>query len=309
MSSTELSLAAASEMAETYGQTTAQVLTVQRTVAKNTTPEELAMFLGLGRRYDLDPFAKEIWCVVPMKDGHRKTDNDGQLAAPMIMAGRDGFLKIANRHEAYEGMASGVVYNGEDFHLTQTDDPGGPVQFLHRVDYATRAQKGGKPIIAYAIVYRSDRSIPMVEVASWDQYGRKNAEGSAYTSWAKYPDAMLVKVAESIALRKAFSITGVSSAEEVEGVDLEDRVVPERVPLRQPRASLRSRGIDQPTRQRESVRVDVQDRTDVELPAEPVWAEGDAHPEAGDVPWLPPDPNEEGQATLDVDEKGGKADE
>ena len=44
-----------------------QVALVKRTVAKDATNDELKMFLHLSGKYNLDPFAKEIWFLKAKK--------------------------------------------------------------------------------------------------------------------------------------------------------------------------------------------------------------------------------------------------
>lgn len=57
------------------------------TVAKGCTPEQFMLMLELARRYQLDPFARQIW------------------ATPAgIFVGRDGFLAIAHRSGDFDGM-------------------------------------------------------------------------------------------------------------------------------------------------------------------------------------------------------------
>src|SRR6185312_14774920 len=59
---------------------------IRRQVAPNCTNAEIGHFLELAAHYDLDPFAKEVWCA-KNRDGSRL----------LIMVGRDGLRKIAQR--------------------------------------------------------------------------------------------------------------------------------------------------------------------------------------------------------------------
>jgi len=57
------------------------------TVAKGCTPEQFMLMLELAKRYQLDPFAHQIW------------------ATPAgIFVGRDGFLMLAHRSGDFDGM-------------------------------------------------------------------------------------------------------------------------------------------------------------------------------------------------------------
>ena len=162
-----------------------QVNTIKSTVAPKATNEELDMFLSISSTYGLDPFLREIWCV----------DMGGRT---VITTGRDGYLKIANRNPNYDGMVGDVVRAGDKF-----SKEGDSVNHL----YGT-ANRG--PIVgAYAIVYRKDRTHPTYVFAPFAEYN------TGRNSWEKYPSAMILKVAESMALKRAFSISGLVTKEEI----------------------------------------------------------------------------------------------
>jgi phage recombination protein Bet len=100
-------------------------------------------------------------------------------APALIFVGRDGFLQIAHRSGQFDGMESGV--SGEPGKLT-----------------------------GWAKVYRKDMEHPFsVEV-------HENEYSTGKGNWLKMPRTMIQKVAESQALRKAFSISGVYSPEEID---------------------------------------------------------------------------------------------
>lgn len=92
-----------------------------------------------------------------------------------IYAGRDGFLEVAHRSGQFNGIESGMK-----------DDK-----------------------TAYAKVYRKDMDNPFYVEVSMSEY----ATGQAL--WKSKPKTMLIKVAESQALRRAFSISGIYSPEEM----------------------------------------------------------------------------------------------
>jgi len=170
-----------------------QIDLVRRTVAKDATDDELKMFCHLAQTYGLDPFAKEIWFI---KRG----------GAPTIMTSRDGYLKIANGHPQFRGMASDAVYAGDAFERT-------PEGVRHV--YAPLDKRGGLQG-AYALVYRADRTIPIYVFAPFKDYN------SGQSTWQKYPHAMIVKVAESMALKRAFSLSGLVSREEMDAAQDEE---------------------------------------------------------------------------------------
>ena len=107
-------------------------------------------------------------------------------------------VKIANRDPNYEGMTSDVVRAGDKF-MKQ----GGEINHA----YSTNR---GQIIGAYALVYRTDRKVPAYFFAPFDEYCKKDN-----ATWRQYPSAMIIKVAESMALKRAFSISGLVTEEEI----------------------------------------------------------------------------------------------
>lgn len=163
-----------------------EIATIRATVAKDATNDELKMFLHLSQTYGLDPFAKEIWFI---KMGR----------TPTIMTSRDGYLKIANNSEDYDGMVSDVVYEGDTFKKT-----------VDGVEHVYGANKRGAVVGAYALVYRRDKRFPSYVFAPFKDYN------SGRDAWRQYPHAMILKVAESMALKRAFSLSGLVTREEMD---------------------------------------------------------------------------------------------
>lgn len=162
--------------------------TVRDTVAKGATDAELQMFLQVCKRFDLDPFAREVFFI------KEKPGEPGR-----IQAGRDAFLAIANRHPAYDGMDSDVVFSGDVFRRTSAGD----VEHVYDLE-----NRKGVIVGAYAVVYRTDRRRPSYAFARNSEYAPKEPKG--WSPWHKYPSAMILKVAETAALKKAFSISGLT---------------------------------------------------------------------------------------------------
>ncbi|MBQ9565537.1 MAG: recombinase RecT [Synergistaceae bacterium] len=166
-----------------------EVETIRRTVADGATDSELKMFLHLSQTYGLDPFAKDLWFI---KAGGR----------PVIMTSRDGYLKIANRDPHFAGMDADVVYSGDSFRKTQQG-----------VEHIYGTKDRGQPVGAYATVYRDDRKIPVYVYAPFKDYNKGGG------TWRQYPHAMILKVAEAMALKRAFSISGLVTREEMDEGD------------------------------------------------------------------------------------------
>ena len=138
--------------------------------AKGASDNEFGVMIELARKYQLDPFARQIWLV-------KYGDNPAQ-----IFCGRDGYLAIAHRSGQFDGIQSGSrVEDGE--------------------------------LIGWCRVYRKDMSHPFeVEVYASEYSTGKNL-------WRDKPRTMIQKVAEAHALRRAFSISGLYSPEEIDTGD------------------------------------------------------------------------------------------
>jgi len=97
-----------------------------------------------------------------------------------IYAGRDGFLKIAHRSGHFDGMKTVVNFDEE-----------------------------GKPVSATCTVWRNDMTHPFESNVLFNEYT------TGQNLWKTKPSVMIGKVAESVALRKAFSVAGLYSPEEM----------------------------------------------------------------------------------------------
>lgn len=188
----------------TLGYSKDQVDTIKETVAKGATDTELFMFLSLAKKYELDPFAKEIWFI---------KDKSGKV---MIQAGRDGFLKTAQRDAKFKGIASFPVYSNDEFEINPT---AGEVK--HKPNFKER----GELIGAWARVEKEGIT-PYVSFADFKEYysGYKDENGKIKTTqygamkpqiWDLKPSMMIQKVAQTIALRMTFGINGMYAPEEV----------------------------------------------------------------------------------------------
>jgi hypothetical protein len=192
---------------------------IRNLFAKGATDDELAVFLALAKKYDLDPMAKEIWCICELnRDGTRKLDKQGNLKPPMIDASRAGLRKIAQNNELCDGIESGAVYSKDTFERL----PNGMVnhQICLDVDEKGRGDRG-KLVGAYALVWRKDWKRPAYEWASWTEYGApmvvdEDGKYQKWSPWYKFSSAMISKAAERGALKQAFplgAITGVYERE------------------------------------------------------------------------------------------------
>lgn len=174
-----------------------QLQLMKTTVAKGATDDEFLLLLHLAKTYGLDPFAKEIWCIKYVPQGRDPRDYPAT-----IFSSRDGYLKIASRDPQMDGIQSDVVCENDKL-KKQVD---GTVKH-------TYGNPRGLIIGAYALVFRKDRSRPAYFYAPFGEYGL-----GRNPTWKNYPSAMIVKVAEAMALKRAFSISGLVTQEEL-GLD------------------------------------------------------------------------------------------
>lgn len=157
---------------------------IRRTVARNCTDDELAVFLHSCARCGLDPLLKQIHAI------HRSDRDRGQQMT--IQVGIDGLRIIAERTGRYA--------------------PGRPTEY----------QFGdGGPIAATAFVRKQTHDGTWHDVGATAYYseycGRKN-NGEPNRMWQQFPAVMLAKCAEAAALRRAFPVeaSGLYTFEEMD---------------------------------------------------------------------------------------------
>lgn len=152
--------------------------TLRDTVARGATPAELSMFIEFAKATGLNPFKKEIWFI---------KGNDGRI---QMMTGINGFWTLANSFAEFDGAEGGLI-----------DTEGNWVKSV----------PNGNFIGAWCRVYRKDRRIAMEGEAMLSDYNK------GFGLWKSAPRIMIRKVAESIALRKAFpqQLNGLYTAEEM----------------------------------------------------------------------------------------------
>jgi phage recombination protein Bet len=155
--------------------TSSQILsglnTVRDVLAPDLSPDELKLFAMVAARSGLDPFAKQIYAV------KRK----GRVT---FQTGIDGYRSIAARTGLYDGQ----------------DEPEfGPVC------ECGDKRPDGHPEYAVVRVYRKGVGRAIAGRADWHEFKPEAGErGTGDVMWTRMPRVMLSKVAEALALRKAF---------------------------------------------------------------------------------------------------------
>lgn len=180
-----------------------QVSLIKHTIMpEGSNDGELALFLEVSARYQLDPFSGQIW---PVKYKGKVRN----------VVGKDGWLQIADRRDDFRGCAPSDVVRAFD-HFTKAVTPEGRVVIDHQYrDKDGQPTHGGDdgelrgPIVGgYAVTRREGHA---------DTYFfayRKRYDKGEHT-WASHPDAMMQKVAEAMTLRKAYPLAGLYSEFEV----------------------------------------------------------------------------------------------
>lgn len=108
-----------------------------------------------------------------------KTRNGPKMSIQVM---RDGFLTIAHRSGKFAGMKSGVKRDKND------------------------------DLVGWAKVYHSGFKVPLYQEANFKEYDNSTRN----SLWTSKPKTMIKKVAESMALRKSFNVSGVYAPEEME---------------------------------------------------------------------------------------------
>ena len=174
-----------------YGLDREKIELLKRTVAKGTTDDQFALFLTIAQRRRLDPFAKQIWCVL-----RKGKSGVWEMTAQTSI---DGYRLIAQRTGEYDGQ-DGPWWCGEDG--------------VWKDVWLSKAP----PKAAKVVAYRKGVSHPVTGIAHLESYAAYKDDGKTLEAkWAQMPEHMLAKCAETLALRKAFP-------EELSGLNTEDEM-------------------------------------------------------------------------------------
>lgn len=171
---------------------------IQRTIAPSVSKDEFELFIARCKQTGLDPIARQIYAI---------SRYDAQVGGNKmsIQVSIDGMRLLAERSGKYAGQL-GPLFCGEDG------------KEWHEVWTAKEP-----PYAAKVGILRSDFQQPLWSVAKYAEYVQRKKDGAAMGLWAKMPDLMLAKCAESLALRRAFpyETSGLYTREEMAQADNE----------------------------------------------------------------------------------------
>jgi phage recombination protein Bet len=191
--------------------TNAQLALIRKTVAADTNQDEFELFVHTAKHLRLDPLRRQIYAFVFSKD---KPDKRRMS----IIVAIDGFRAIADRTGCYRPDEEEPTFEIDPAAVDPATNPIGLIKATVRV--WKHAHGAWHKVTASAYW---DEYAPIKEEWAYDQEagkkrptGRKTLDTSG--NWPKMPRLMLAKVAEALALRKAWpdDFSNVYAAEEVD---------------------------------------------------------------------------------------------
>ena len=157
------------------------------------TDQEIMYFMAMCKARQLNPFIREVHLI-----------KYGSTAAQVVV-GRDAYQKRATKHKMYNGMETGI--------WVERNDTGEIIKRNGSILSTTKETLLG----GWCKVYRKDWEHAIEVEVNFNEYVGKKSDGTVNSQWSTKPVTMIVKVAESQALRKAFveELGGMYEADEL----------------------------------------------------------------------------------------------
>lgn len=183
---------------------------IRRTVAKDCNSDEFDLFISMARQLRLDPLRRQIYAFVFSKDDPKKRNMS-------IITAIDGFRTIADRTGNYRPDEDEPTYEYDEA-LKGPLNPLGLVKAKVRVFKHSHGDWHRVTAEAYW-----NEFAPIKDEWAYDQETNKRKPTGKQVldtsgNWGKMPRLMLAKVAEALALRKAWpdDFANVFVAEEID---------------------------------------------------------------------------------------------
>lgn len=168
---------------------------VARTICKGASNDELALFIAICERTGLDPFARQIYSIERWDSQLGRKVRQSQVSI-------DGARLTAQRSGDYAGQ-DGPYWCGPDgvWRDVWTEE--------------------SLPFAAKVGVLRRGFAQPLYAVALFSEYQQTTKDGKLTRMWSQMPTLMIGKVAEALALRRAFpaELSGLYTSEEMAQAD------------------------------------------------------------------------------------------
>lgn len=170
-----------------------QISLIKDQIAVGASDGELQLFLYQAKKTGLDPLARQIYFI---KRNVWNKDSKSFDSKMTIQTSIDGFRLIAERSNKYSGQ----------------DEP----KFIEGSKYPKSCT-----VTVYKIDPQGNR-VGISATAFWEEYVQTDKSGNPTTTWIKMPHTMLSKVAEALALRKAFpqDLSGIYTNDEMLQADM-----------------------------------------------------------------------------------------